>query len=147
MNSSGQLRESSVCEHLNGLTRRQWVKTPSLEIIPNCSLVVVARGRKGRELPLSLRGSLYVVLIFSVFLELSYKIREALALRAFSSFWGILLSQHSVWESPLTCHGFPWWIVEQRREALILHSDVLIVKPLKSPASAPSFFNIYFLFV
>ena len=59
-------------EHLNGLTRRQWVKTPSLEIIPNCPLVVVARGRKGREWPLSLRGSLYVVLIFSVFLELSY---------------------------------------------------------------------------
>lgn len=28
MNSSGQLCESSVCEHLNGLTRRQWVKTP-----------------------------------------------------------------------------------------------------------------------
>ena len=72
MNSSGQFCDSSVCEHLNGLTRQQWVKTPSLEIIPNCSLVVVARGKKGQELPLSLRGSLYVVLIFSVFLELSY---------------------------------------------------------------------------
>lgn len=89
---------SILCEHLNGLTRRQWVKTPSLEM-SNCSLVVVARGRKGLGIALILRGSLYVVLIFSVFLGCHHP-RGLSSAGVFFLLRHFLLSQHSVW-SPL----------------------------------------------
>lgn len=40
-----------VCVNTNGLTRRQWVNTPSMEITLSHSLVVVLREREGQELP------------------------------------------------------------------------------------------------